>query len=264
MKKPKIHVVNFSGGKDSTAMLLRMLELEMRVDVILYCDTSVEFPAMQEHIKKVSEYIQRPIKILKNKKDFEYFLLNHEFTPKYGGHSKGFSFPTPRIRWCTKELKTNLLEKYKKKLEDRFEVINYIGIASDELYRLERNNNKKKNVRYPLVEWGWTEKDALEYCYKKGFDFGGLYKIFDRVSCWCCPLQSLEELRKLRKNFPDLWGKLMDWQEKTWRKFKTEYSVQELDRRFEFEEIKIERGESITTKAFYNELKNFLITEKNS
>ena len=45
--KSDLHVVSFSGGKDSTAMLLRMLELGMRVDEILYCDTYMEFPQME-------------------------------------------------------------------------------------------------------------------------------------------------------------------------------------------------------------------------
>ena len=33
------HIVSFSGGKDSTAMLLRMLEENMQVDEIIFCDT---------------------------------------------------------------------------------------------------------------------------------------------------------------------------------------------------------------------------------
>ena len=53
--KPKLHVVSFSGGKDSTAMLLRMLEEGMRVDVILFCDTGLEFPEMYDHIDKVEK-----------------------------------------------------------------------------------------------------------------------------------------------------------------------------------------------------------------
>lgn len=43
------HIVQFSGGKDSTAMLL------MR-DYILFCDVGKEFPQMYEHIKKVNVY----------------------------------------------------------------------------------------------------------------------------------------------------------------------------------------------------------------
>ena len=43
-KKPEYHLVSFSGGKDSTALLLRMLELGMKVDEVLNCDTYMEFP----------------------------------------------------------------------------------------------------------------------------------------------------------------------------------------------------------------------------
>ena len=44
------HIVQLSGGKDSTAMLLMMLERGMPVDEILFCDTGVEFPAMALHL----------------------------------------------------------------------------------------------------------------------------------------------------------------------------------------------------------------------
>lgn len=54
-EKPKLHVVSFSGGKDSTAMLLRMLEEGMPVDIILFCDTGLEFPDMYRHIEKVEK-----------------------------------------------------------------------------------------------------------------------------------------------------------------------------------------------------------------
>ena len=41
MDKPKLYVCSFSGGKDSTAMLLRLLEEGMPVDIILFCDTGL-------------------------------------------------------------------------------------------------------------------------------------------------------------------------------------------------------------------------------
>ena len=61
IKKPDYHVVSFSGGKDSTAMLLKMLEEGMQVDEIIFCDTGVEFPAMYDHIDKVEKYINRNV-----------------------------------------------------------------------------------------------------------------------------------------------------------------------------------------------------------
>ena len=59
------HIVSFSGGKDSTAMLLMMLEKGLQIDDIVFTDTGVEFPEMYEHIEKVEQYINRKVTRLK-------------------------------------------------------------------------------------------------------------------------------------------------------------------------------------------------------
>lgn len=51
-------LASFSGGKDSTAMVLRMIELGERLDKVVFCDTGMEFPAMYDHIAKVREYVE--------------------------------------------------------------------------------------------------------------------------------------------------------------------------------------------------------------
>ena len=43
------HAVSLSGGKDSTAMLLLMIERDMPIDLVLSADTGMEFPKMYEH-----------------------------------------------------------------------------------------------------------------------------------------------------------------------------------------------------------------------
>ena len=230
--KPPYNVVSFSGGKDSTAMLLRMIELDMPIDEILFCDTTVEFPALYEHIDKVEKYIGRKITRLRASHGFEYYLLKSEHTRTKNKNiavMHGRSFPAPNQRWCTSTLKTHVINKHYTVLRKEYQVIEYIGIAADEPKRV-------KEKCYPLVEWGWTEADCLRYCYEKGFNWNGLYEIFNRVSCWCCPLQSLAELRKLRRYFPQLWDKLHYWQMVTWRSFRPDYTVQELEIRFRLEE----------------------------
>ena len=61
-------------------MLLRMLEEGMPVDIILFCDTGVEFDGMYRHIEKLEQYIGRPITRLKASESFEYYF--YEYTPK--------------------------------------------------------------------------------------------------------------------------------------------------------------------------------------
>ena len=40
------HVASFSGGKDSTAMVLRLIEEDWPLDEIVFFDTGWEFPQM--------------------------------------------------------------------------------------------------------------------------------------------------------------------------------------------------------------------------
>lgn len=269
MEKQKYIVVSFSGGKDSTAMLLKMIELKEQIDEVIFCDTYKEFPAMYEHIEKVKKVVEdNNIKFttIKNEKSFDYFMFEkpikrknpEKFIARFGADFTGYSWATSRVRWCTKELKVKITEQYLKELNKTYSVIQCIGIAADETKRLERDNQKKENHRHPLVEWGWNEKQCLDYCYSLGYDWCGLYELFNRVSCWCCPLQPLEELRKLRKHFPELWAELIEMDNKTFVQFKENYSVAELDIRFNFEEQRLAEGKSIKNREFFAELKELL------
>jgi 3'-phosphoadenosine 5'-phosphosulfate sulfotransferase (PAPS reductase)/FAD synthetase len=270
-EREQYHVASFSGGKDSTAMVLHLIETGAKLDEVIYCDTYKEFPAMYRHIEKVKKVIQDAgIKFteLRSEKSFDYLMFDHEVNrrskaviEKYG-NPKGYSWAGSLTRWCTSKLKIQIIERYLKSLNENFNVIQYTGIAADEQYRLERENNKKQ--LHPLVDWGWDEKTCLEYCYSQGYDWEGLYELFHRVSCWCCPLQSLEELRKLRIHFPELWSELKDMDNRTWRNFRADYSVNELEIRFDFEEERISYGLSITNNDFRQKLKEKIRKEGES
>ncbi len=253
MEKPKKHIVSLSGGKDSTAMLLRMIEEKMPVDIILFCDTGLEFDAMYRHLEKLEKYIGKPITRLKSPHTFEYLFFEH--MPKRKNLEligrKGYSWAGPRNRWCTAMLKTRIVNKYLRELSDKYELVQYIGIAADEPQRVHEFN-------YPLVDWGMTEADCLAYCKERGFDWEGLYDIFHRVSCWCCPLQSLDELRQLRRHFPDLWERLRYMDAHTWRTFLKNYSVEQLEARFAFEDTREASGLSTKGAEFFDALREQL------
>ena len=275
MTKPIYHVASFSGGKDSTAMVLHMIERGDCLDEVLFCDTTMEFPGMLRHVGKVKQVIEAAgIKFttLRPEHDFEYYLAsvdvpNRKPAKKHFG-IPGFGWPSFRNRWCTSNLKTNLVKAYVTELRAKYEVIQYIGIAADEDYRLERGNNQDPSHRHPLREWGWVEDKALQYCYDHGYDWEGLYEIFrnektgrSRLSCWCCPLQSYDELRKLRSHFSDLWQRLQELDAKNWQTFAHGYSIADIDLRFRLEDAMTEEGHSIKNRAFFADLKRLLAGE---
>lgn len=251
--------VSFSGGKDSTAMLLRMLELGEHIDEVICCDTTKEFPAMHQHIKKVRKVIEDAgikFTMIKAKYDFDYYMFDLPIKRRSPerSHLTGYAWPSSMVRWCTSTLKQSPIDTYLNELRKTHNVIQCIGLAADEEYRFERESNRDPNHRHPLLEWGWVEADCLKYCYDHGYDWGGLYEIFPRVSCWCCPLKSLDEYRKLRKHFPDLWEELKDMDGRSWNQFLKRYSVEDLEIRFQFEEERIAQGLSTTNRDFHNQL----------
>lgn len=258
-------VANFSGGKDSTAMVLRMIELGEHIDEVVCCDTTKEFPAMYSHIDMVRIAVEDAgikFTLLRAEHDFDHYMFDHEVKRRKPNSkpSFGYAWPLPMTRWCTTLQKKRPMDFYLKQLRQTHNIIQCIGIAADEAYRLKRANNQNPNHRHPLVEWGWTEADCLTYCYDHGYDWNGLYKIFDRVSCWCCPMKSLDELRKLRKYFPDLWEELKDMDRRLRNQFKENYSVEDLEIRFQLEEEWEAQGKipNARTKAFREELQKRL------
>ena len=209
------NIVSLSGGKDSTAMLLMMLKKKIKVDHIVFFDTGWDFPEMIEHIDKLEKYIGRKIIRLKNRISFE------ELFNKWG-------FPAIQRRWCTAE-KRNALKKFSNQYKP---FLSWIGFAKDEAKRIKNTIG----YCYPLVDWKVTEDDALKYCIDKGFDWGGLYKHFKRVSCWNCPLQTLKDLKELWLYYPQYWKELFEMQEKSKYVFRMDYTLEELDERFRREE----------------------------
>ena len=168
------HIVQFSGGKDSTCMLLMMLEKGMKVDEIIFCDTGKEFPQMYEHIKKVNDYISylygKTITVLKSENSFDYYMFDHVKTKGKNKGKKGYGWSNMLVRWCTTFLKKIPTDKYLKGIKR----IEYIGIAADEQHR---HMIKPAYVEHPLYNWGVTEAQALKYCYDHGFTWGGFTRI---------------------------------------------------------------------------------------
>lgn len=168
--KQIFHAVSLSGGKDSTAMLLLMIERGLPINTVLWADTGMEFPEMYDHIRKVDDYLYRErgihITMLRHPKGFEYLMFEEEKQKpssienrqRLGVPLYGNGWPGVKVRWCTGQLKTHLISKEVNRIKGEYQALHYVGIAADEPKRI-------KNEQYPLVDWGITEAEALKLCY---------------------------------------------------------------------------------------------------
>lgn len=240
------HIVSFSGGKDSTAMLLMMIEKGFKIDRIINIDTTYEFPEMYRHIEKVKDYIKEyGLKIETVKIDFDYWFYKHIKTKGKNKGKKGYSWPDFRNRWCTalkrdafiRTVCSNETFNPRKRGMGKKDknIVEYHWISFDEKESRINKNKDGRNIKHPLIEWEMVGKDCIEYCYSKGFDWEGLYEKFNRVSCWCCPLQRLGELKIIYNEYPELWEWIFWLDSRSERRFRSDYSVNDLELKFKKE-----------------------------
>lgn len=220
--------VAYSGGKDSTAMLLRMLEIGERVDNIYFANTTLEYPEMYAYIRKIDKYIQdkynKKIIWLEPKDSFYKWFYGTWTKGKHKGIIRGF--PRQSVHgYCCRELKVNPFNLIKVKLG-----VVALGIAYDERQRVQ----KDKQYVYPLIKWKWTEKDCINYLKKLDL-INPLYNKFKRTGCWLCPKQPLSSLRILYKDYPLLWTKLKKLEADSPHGFRENNTLLELEKRFNFE-----------------------------
>lgn len=238
------YIASVSFGKDSLAMLLKLLELGYPLDEVIYFDIGVEFACVRANVEKMKKILEeRNIKftILKPKKSFLYNMTEKEVTKRNGKKQKGYKWCGGCTRWGT-TLKLEAIAINNKKYGDEA-IVEYVGIAADERHRINRKRNGNRVKLYPLVEWEMEEKDCLEYCYSKGWHWyeNGyeLYDLLDRVSCKYCKNKNLKELRNIYHFMPEIWEELKILQDIVQMPYKDGKTIYDLEARFISEDMQL-------------------------
>ena len=153
-----------------------------------------------------------------------------------------YGFPMRKGNWCNSDLKMAALRRainlfcksHSAGGTEKHTVVEYLGIAIDEPKRLERCDGVTK--KSPLAEIGWTEADAWKWCEENDL-LSPIYTTATRGGCWFCHNQGVDQLRQLRKNYPDLWALLMKWDLDSPVSFHSDgRTVHDFDRRFQLED----------------------------
>jgi 3'-phosphoadenosine 5'-phosphosulfate sulfotransferase (PAPS reductase)/FAD synthetase len=217
-----MHIVSFSGGNDSSAMLLMLIK-KIHIDKIIFADTTLEFPEMYEWIDKIEKYINRPIERVRPKKTWDDHFYGTFTRGKYKGRMRGFPFVIQKC-WWNREAKYTLLDKAHVKGD-----IIYIGFTKEEGKRVMAKQYNKKNISYkfPLYEFGLTKQDCYDY-----LKSNGLYhplRHMKRTGCWLCPKQSKSSLLILMREYPELWEKLKKYEADSPHGFKPKFSLKQFE-----------------------------------
>lgn len=210
--KRDVFFISISGGKDSTALLLKLIEDKKQIDGIYFVDTQKELPETYEIIKRLSVYCEEKINIpiitltpQMGRSYYDYFYKVRK-KGKYIGQIRGF----PKVCfkcWWQRDCKDYLLKKVTKEEIKKGNILYwYVGFTSDELKRCKKYTNQI----YPLVNYNMTEKDCMDYCKDKGWLNEAYIKYgFLRMGCYDCPKQKKKDLIQIKNNFPNLWEQML-------------------------------------------------------
>lgn len=246
----KRYVASCSFGKDSMATALLALEHNEPLDEVAYCEvmfdehTSGEVPEHREFVYETAiPYLKKAgirVNVVKSEKTFIGQFQHKIGSGPYEG--KIWSWPLCGRCYVQRDLKVRPMDAWKKKNWQADEIVQYVGIADDELDRLARMDKYKYETISLLEKYGISEPQAMEICRKHGL-LSPIYEFAPRNGCFFCPNAKDRELRHLYDHHPDLWGRLMELQRlpgKATELFTRKLRFDEIDAAFRMDDAQLD------------------------
>jgi Phosphoadenosine phosphosulfate reductase family len=160
--KRERHILNLSGGKDSTALAVFMRKKYPNLQLeYLFCDTGKELEETYAYLNQIEASLGIRITRLNSEASFDHWWK------VFGGY-----LPSPQMRWCTNLLKLRPFEAY----VGNDPVVSYVGLRADE----DRVGyiSTKENIRavFPFKE--------------HGIDYSGVIKLLEESALGMPPYTS--------------------------------------------------------------------------
>jgi 3'-phosphoadenosine 5'-phosphosulfate sulfotransferase (PAPS reductase)/FAD synthetase len=196
-KKLTRHILGLSGGKDSTALAI-LLHKDFPDMEYFFCDTHKELPETYEYLDRIEARLGIKIQRLSAERGFDHWL------DVYGGF-----LPSPKSRWCTKQMKIIPLEKF---IGDD-EAVSYVGIRADE--KRDGYVSTKPNITpvFPFKERGLVKADIIQLLEDSGIGMPDYYRWRSRSGCFFCFFQRKYEWVMLAQEHPDLFAEAVRYEQ---------------------------------------------------
>jgi 3'-phosphoadenosine 5'-phosphosulfate sulfotransferase (PAPS reductase)/FAD synthetase len=199
MAKSVRHILGLSGGKDSTALAIYMRDRVPEMEYF-FCDTGAELPETYEYLAMLEVYLGKKIIRLSSDRTFDHWLKVYRGT-----------LPSPNMRWCTKVLKIEPLEKW----IGKDKAISYVGLRADEASRKGYISTKQNMLSvFPFIDDGLELHDIESILSESGLGKPSYYSWRSRSGCYFCFYQRKQEWVGLAENHPHLFASAQDYEDK--------------------------------------------------
>jgi 3'-phosphoadenosine 5'-phosphosulfate sulfotransferase (PAPS reductase)/FAD synthetase len=221
-------IVTFSGGKDSLAALLWVMNNFTKDFTTVFCDTGWENPVTYRYIDEIAGQLKLNLVKLKSKK----------FDGLIDLSKKKKRFPSSQRRFCTSELKAlPMIDYILDEVKDGFIIIQ--GIRALESANRAKLNAQCQYFKYYFEPYGydkrgkpkyhtyrrkevkvfcegkrlndvlrpvfdWSAQQVIDYIIENGLKPNPLYGMgFGRVGCFPCIMSRNAEIYQITQRFPE-------------------------------------------------------------
>ena len=189
------HVLGLSGGRDSAALAVFMRQTCPELDIeYFFTDTGKELEEVYEFLGRLEGFLGKKIAYLNPDRDFDFWLREY-----------GNFLPSPRTRWCTRQLKLRPFERWiRDDLEAGTRVVSHVAIRADEPERVGMHaTHPNLEVRFPFREHGLDKAAVIELLESSGLGLPAYYRWRSRSGCTFCFYQQTIEWVRLKREHPD-------------------------------------------------------------
>jgi len=217
--KNKVLYVAYGVGRDSTALLIRLHDMGIRPDAIVFADVGSEKPETYAYIPIIQRWLKKvqfpPITIVRvTPKKAPYDTIEGNMV--MNATLPGIAF---QVGSCTQKWKIEPQIKWgnhwplaQEAWARGEKVVKLIGYDAGEEHRLKRADakahagkltpeGKKYEIHYPLMDWGWDLQRCIDEIAERDLP------VPVKSACFFCPSQHPWEVVELLN--PELRGRIM-------------------------------------------------------
>ena len=234
-----LNIVSISGGKDSTATALLAIEQKTENLMFIFADTGNESTKTYDYLDYLDEiffersgqHIQRLkadfSKRIEKACEIAETLGEIPPIPSTGNPFLDLSmhygfFPTSKKRFCTGELKRDVIRRFLSQyLNTGYVITDWQGIRAEE--SKQRANMTERSLVLTTETGGelwkylpihsWKASDCFEYLMRQGVKANPLYEDgFSHVGCFPCVNWKISELAILADKYPERVQEISAWE----------------------------------------------------
>jgi len=203
--------INFSGGKDSSVLILLAKQLKLDNVELIYMISRLELPGTIDFVKEQAVKFGLKLHTIDPVDDymgdFPYWVRRFNY------------FPGRQYAYCSSRLKLRPARRYLRKIYGRKHVYKMNGVRKSESTRRQKIYATKP-VIYPdyeasghfLVEpiRNWTGQDVVDYLAENNFEVQKLYEEVGVSGCAYCPFYQPEIYQRILAIYPNIYDEIIE------------------------------------------------------